>query len=179
MASPPPEVVGPGPVGRALHRVAVAVAAAGGVSLLGIMLVTVASVLGREVFGRPVPGDFELVEIGCAVAVFAFLPYCQLVRGNAVVDIFTEGASPRTRAALEGAGNLLLTLIAAVLTWRLALGGVDLRTYTEETMVLRVPLWWGFVAGGLGLGLLAVVSAYATWRSFREFRSRRRIDDEG
>jgi TRAP-type C4-dicarboxylate transport system permease small subunit len=174
-----PASVRPGPVGRALYRVSVVVAAVGGLSLLGIMLLTVASVIGRELFDSPVPGDFELVEIWCAVAVFAFLPYCQLVRGNVVVDLFTESASLRTRATLELIGNAMFTVIAAVLTWRMVLGGIDLATYHEETMVLRVPLWWGFVPGVLATALLTVVCAYTSWRSAAEYIAGRRIDAQG
>jgi TRAP-type C4-dicarboxylate transport system permease small subunit len=169
----------PGPIGRMLYRISVVFAAVGGLSLLGIIVLTVASVVGRELFDTPVSGDFELVEIGCAVAVFSFLPYCQLVRGNVVVDLFTESASLPTRAALELAGNLMFTVIAAVLTWRLVLGGIDLATYHEETMVLRVPAWWGFVPGALAMTLLTVVCAYTSWRSAAEYIDGRRIDVQG
>ena len=55
-----------------------------------------------------------------AVAIFSFLPYCQMVRGNVIVDVFTTRASPRTRALLDSIGNLLFTAIAALLTWRAA-----------------------------------------------------------
>jgi TRAP-type C4-dicarboxylate transport system permease small subunit len=171
--------VRPGPIGRMLYRISVVFAAVGGLSLLGIIVLTVASVVGRELFDTPIPGDFELVEIWCAVAVFAFLPYCQLVRGNVVVDLFTENASLHTRAALELAGNLMFTVIAAVLTWRLVLGGIDLAAYHEETMVLRVPAWWGFVPGGLAMGLLTIVCAYTSWRSAAEYIDGRRIESHG
>jgi TRAP-type C4-dicarboxylate transport system permease small subunit len=169
----------PGPIGRALYRVSVVFAAVGGLSLLGIIVLTVASVVGRELFDSPISGDFELVEIWCAVAVFSFLPYCQLVRGNVVVDLFTESASLHTRAALELAGNLMFTVIAGVLTWRLVLGGIDLAAYHEETMVLRVPAWWGFVPGGLAMGLLTIVCAYTSWRSAAEYIDGRRIESHG
>ena len=51
------------------------------------------SVTGSAVFGRPFPGDFELTEMGVAVAAFSFLPYCQLTGANVTADIFTSGAS--------------------------------------------------------------------------------------
>ncbi|MGH6902063.1 MAG: TRAP transporter small permease subunit, partial [Geminicoccaceae bacterium] len=87
----------PGPLGRALHLTATAVALIGGAILFALTLLTVVSVAGRAVFSAPIPGDFELVEVGMAVAIFAFLPYCQIVRGNVIVDLFTAKASPRTR----------------------------------------------------------------------------------
>ena len=174
-----PASAGPSPFGRALYRMSVIAAAFGGLSLVGIMLLTVVSVIGRQLFDSPIPGDFELVGIGCAIAVFAFLPYCQLMRRNVVVDLFAAKASLRTRAALELVGNLMFTGIAAVLTWRLVLGGIDLATFNEETMVLRLPLWWGFVPGVLAMVLLTVVCAYTAWRSSIEVISGRRIGPSG
>ena len=142
----------------------------GGVVALTVAGVVVVSVLRRWLLASPIPGDFELAQIGTAVAVFAFLPYCQIVRGNVIVDLFTTRASPRTRALLDAAGNLIYTAIAALLTWRGALGGLEVRGYGETTMVLRVPVWWGYVPAVLCLALLTLVCGYSTWRSLREAR---------
>jgi TRAP-type C4-dicarboxylate transport system permease small subunit len=159
-----------GPFGRALHRAATGIALIGGAVLVALTLLTVISVVGRAAFSAPIPGDFELVEIGMAVAIFAFLPYCQIVRGNVIVDLFTAKASPRTRALLDALGNLLYTAIAVLLTWRVALGGLEVRGYGETTMVLRVPVWWGYLPAVAFLAFLALVCAYTVWRSVLEYR---------
>lgn len=155
-------------VERLLTLLASSFAVFGGLVLTALILMTVISIIGRSLFNTPIPGDFELVEIGCAVAVFSFLPYCQLIRGNVVVDFFTARAQPRTKAILDMAGNLIYTGIAALLTWRLALGGMDLKRYNESTMVLQAPIWWGFVPVVIGSGLLTLVCAYSVWRSWRQ-----------
>ena len=49
--------------GRALLVACRWLAVAGGIVLLGIVGVTVVSVVLREVTGRPIPGDYELVAI--------------------------------------------------------------------------------------------------------------------
>ena len=51
-------------------------------------IVTV-SVIGRYLFSAPIPGDYDIVGILCGCAIFAFLPYCQLKRGNVLADFFT------------------------------------------------------------------------------------------
>jgi TRAP-type C4-dicarboxylate transport system permease small subunit len=160
-------------VGRALHRAATGIAVLGGLVLFALTLLTVISVVGRVAFSAPIQGDFELVELGMAVAIFSFLPYCQIVRGNVIVDLFTTRASPRTRALLDGIGNLLFTAVAALLTWRAAVGGLEIRSYRETTMVLQVPVWWGYVPAVAFLAFLTVVCAYTVWRSAREYRSAR------
>jgi TRAP-type C4-dicarboxylate transport system permease small subunit len=157
-------------MGRALYRTATGVAVVGGLVLFALTLLTVISVVGRVAFSAPIPGDFELVELGMAVAIFAFLPYCQIVRGNVIVDVFTTRASPRTRAVLDGVGNLLFTAIAALLTWRAAIGGLEIRSYHETTMVLQVPVWWGYVPAVAILAFLTIVCAYTVWRSALEYQ---------
>lgn len=119
-------------------------AAIGGLVILAMMLMTVTSIIKRSVLGAPIPGDFELVEIGSAIAIFCFLPWCQVSGGNVLVDFFTMKASPGTNHLLEAAGDLVYLLIAALLTWRLFHGGTEMREYGEQTMVLRIPLWWSF-----------------------------------
>src|SRR5688572_32078515 len=74
-------------VPRLVALVAKALAVFGGAVALAVAAVVVASVLRRWLFSQPIPGDFELAQIGTAVAVFAFLPYCQVTRGNIVVEI--------------------------------------------------------------------------------------------
>src|SRR3546814_14086731 len=57
----------------------------GGLVLVAVVLINVLSVIGGVVW-RPFPGDFEMTEIGIAVAAFAFLPYCQLTGANVLSD---------------------------------------------------------------------------------------------
>lgn len=127
------------------ERLCRALALLGGLVLLAMALVTVVSVLGRYLFGAPIPGDVELVALLTAVAVSLFLPYCQLRHGNVIVDVFTINASSAVRGWLDAAGSLMLVAIAATLSWRLGVGGLDLARSGDESMMLRLPTWWGFV----------------------------------
>src|SRR5262245_61354783 len=73
-----------------IERLAGAVAVLGGLLLLAMAGLVVVSVIGRRFFNAPVNGDFELVSMGAAIAVFTFLPYTQARRGNILVDTFTN-----------------------------------------------------------------------------------------
>nr|WP_255537814.1 TRAP transporter small permease [Motiliproteus sp. SC1-56] len=121
---------------------------------------TVVSVLGRFFFDSPVMGDFELVEVGCAIAVFAALPYCQWYRGNVVVDFFTLRAPAPLKGMLDALGSLTYGLLAALLAWRLSVGGYDMWRYGEETMVLGMARWWGFIPIVASMILLTLVCFY-------------------
>lgn len=156
---------------RLLTGICKIVAAAGGLVLLAITVITVVSVVGRTLFNTPLPGDFELIELGSAIAIFAFLPYCQIRKGNVIVDFFTAGASPATTHLLSAVGDLIFMLIAGLLTWRLIYGALDFFEYTEQTMVLRLPIWWAFVPILPASALLTVVCAFTSWRHLQGVRA--------
>jgi TRAP-type C4-dicarboxylate transport system permease small subunit len=158
------------PVGRFLFGVSRAVALAGGCLLAVMAAMTAVSVTGRSFFRAPIPGDFELVEIGLSVAIFSFLPYCQMARANVLVDFFMERAPARAKAFFDAAGGLLYLAIAALLLWRHSLGGIDMYRVGETSMILGVPRWWSFPAAVLCLALLLAVVGYTLWRSIREMR---------
>lgn len=154
------------PVDRVIYSLSNLFATGGGLLLLGLALMTVVSITGRYLFSLPVPGDFELVEVGCAISVFAFLPYCQLHSGNVVVDFFTLRARDKTRNRLDATCSLIYGLIAGLLTWRLALGGYDMYQYGEQTMILGLSRWWGFIPIVASLALLTLVCFYTGIRQW-------------
>ena len=139
-------------------------AVAGGVILLIAAGVTVVSVIGRYFFRMPVPGDIEIVGLLMAAAIALFFPQCQLHRGNVIVDVFTEAAPPAVRRWLDVLASLLVALVAAVLAWRLCIGAIELRAADDETMVLRLPTWIGFIVVVPSFALLAVAGLVAAWR---------------
>jgi TRAP-type C4-dicarboxylate transport system permease small subunit len=144
-------------VSRALDVLARAFAFAGGVVLVAMTGMSVVSIAGRTVLSRPLAGDFELVQAGCAVAVAAFLPYCQLRRGNIIVDFFTVRAGPRVQAALDALGALLLAAVMALLAWRTAAGMLTVKAAGEITMIVGFPVWLGYAAIVPSLALTALV----------------------
>lgn len=152
------------PLAHALNRVSQIFAIGGGLVLTGLTVISVLSIASRTLTGRSLPGDFELVELGCGVAVFAFLPYCHLRGGNVIVDFFTLKAGARVKRALDAAGGVIYLAIAVLLAWRMYLGGLDKLNSHETTMILGVPIWLAFVPIGLSLLLLIAVVAHVTWR---------------
>src|SRR5262245_50874116 len=84
--------------GRALRGTAKLLAIFGGIlSCVMAALVTI-SVAGRYLISKPISGDYDIVGILCGCAIFAFLPWCQLNRGNVLADFFTQKASPQVKA---------------------------------------------------------------------------------
>ena len=158
---------------RLIHRAALSLALAGGAALLAITALTVISVTGRGLIAvglGPVPGDYELVEMAAAFAVFSFLPWCQLQRGHVTVDLFMAPLGRRANLTADLIGNGLLTAAAGVIFWRLWLGLLDRQTFGETSFILGIPIWIGYLFAALGAALFVVVSGYTVLRSLRELR---------
>lgn len=165
------------PVGRALYRIARIFAILGGILLCLVGLMTTVSIVGRFVFSAPVPGDFELVAIGTGLSVFAFLPWCQLMRGNVIVDFFMDKAPTRAKAFCDTVGGLLYLGIGALLTWRMVFGGIDMYKYNESSMTIGFPRWTTFPISILLMGFLVIVVIYTIFRSIAETRAGRFFDE--
>lgn len=164
-------------VGFWIGRLAAAFALTGGLLLIVLVILSVVSITGRALAGRvdflpfrlgPIPGDFELVSAGCAVAVCAFLPWCQFRRGHVTVDVFITRLPPRGRAVLTLAGNVLMAGAVAFIAWRLQLGLSDKMRYGETTMILQMPVWYGYAGAVAGLWAFAMTALYTVWRSINE-----------
>ncbi len=151
-------------VGRALFSASYVFALLGGFVMAGLAAMVVVSVLGRWLFSAPIFGDFEMVAFGTAVAVFLFLPYCHMRRGNVIVDLLLSWAPKKVQGFFDMVGSVVLGMIAGVLAWRMTLGGADMFAYSETTYILALPLWWAFPFTVAASGLLALCCLYTAAR---------------
>ena len=126
------------------------------------------SIVGRTLFSKPITGDFELVQLACAVCVAAFLPYAQLQHSNIIVDFFTVNASHKTRARLDAFGAVLMALVTALVGWRTAVGATVVYANGETSMLMGVPIWISYAMMAPGFMLTAVVSLHAAWEYWRD-----------
>lgn len=132
-----------------------------------VALLTVASIVGRTFFARPIPGDVELTQFGVALAISLCLPWCQLHGANILVDFFTQHVRPRTRQRLDAVGALLVAVFCGLLSWRAAAGAFSVAEAGETTMILDVPMWisYAVLSPGLALAaLIALLQSVALWR---------------
>lgn len=121
----------------------------GGVILVILAIMSTLSIAGRALAGLgfglgPIPGDFELVEVGTAVAVFCFLPWCYLRNGHATVDLLWNMYPAGLQRVLLILGDTLMLVIWVLLIWRLAVGAMGYRETEETTFILQFPVWWGY-----------------------------------
>jgi TRAP-type C4-dicarboxylate transport system permease small subunit len=150
-----------------IYRVSRWTALVGGLVLVALTLMVVASVTGRALIGiglGPVPGDFELVEVGVGVAVFFFMPWCYLKGGHATVDLLYMHMPVWAKKAVVLVSDVLMLLVWLIMTWKLWEGMLEKREYLETTFILQMPVWWAYALCLVGaiVGCLAYVAKTLT-----------------
>jgi TRAP-type C4-dicarboxylate transport system permease small subunit len=151
---------------RTLESLAKLCALLAGVLLTAVTLMTCGSLIGRNLFGVTIVGDFELSGAAAGAAVALFMPWCQFSRGNIIVDFFTARATPRTTEALDRFGALLLGLAMALLAWRTSLGGLNAWQSGSGTMLIGFPEWLVYAGMLPPLVLTAVIGVAQALRGF-------------
>jgi TRAP-type C4-dicarboxylate transport system permease small subunit len=149
---------------RLIYGLSRAMAWFGAFVLVLLAGMSVVSIAGRALSGiglGPVPGDFELVEVGTAVAVFCFLPWAHLKRGHAAVDLFWRAYPAPLQRVLEVLADALMLVVWGLLVWRMGVALTDYRDNGETSFILGMPVWWGYA---LSMPPAVVGCAAYLWR---------------
>jgi TRAP-type C4-dicarboxylate transport system permease small subunit len=154
---------------KTLESLAKLCAILAGVLLTVITLMTCASLIGRNTVGWTLAGDFELTGVAAGAAIGLFLPWCQLRRGNIIVDFFTAKASDATNRMLDRLGALLVAAMMVLLAWRTTVGGLNAFSTQSGSMMLGFPEWIVFACIVPPLVLTAVIAFVQALRGFDGF----------
>ena len=138
---------------QATRRLSDRLALAGGALLLGMAALIAVSVLLRWLTRQGIPGDFELLQIGLALAVFSFMPLCQIRGGNLFVDTFTGRLPAAVQRRIDGFWSLVYAVVAVLIAAMMATGAVETLRAGTTSMVLELPLGWP----------IAICAVLATW----------------
>ncbi len=156
-----------GPGGRFLLALAKNLAIAGGLVFVGLVAMSIVSIVGRKLYAWPVPGDVELLQMCAAFAASAFFAYCHLANGDVKVDFFTHNFAPRNVARLDAVGSLLVGLFGSLIAWRTAAGALSLQEVGETSAVLGWPVWVAQALMVPGFVLLAAAGFYLCFHLLR------------
>ena len=125
----------------ALLRRAIGIASA--ISLLALVamtFVTVADVVGRYLFNRPLSGALELSELLMVFLVFGAFAVTERRGGHVDIDVVVNWLPPRGRALSESFAALLSLSFWGAITWRTALHAQNVRAAGETTPNLGLPI---------------------------------------
>jgi TRAP-type C4-dicarboxylate transport system permease small subunit len=143
---------------RLLDGLARLLALFGGALAVCLALLVSISITLRALGWGGVRGDFEFVQMGVALIVFAFMPWCQARRGNVMVDSFTTRLPPRFQAALDALWEVVFAGMMALIAWRLGAGALEAARSSTTTMVLLLPIAPAIAACAILAGFTALIA---------------------
>lgn len=156
-----------GPIGKSIEWACSVAAVLAGLLFCIEMVMSVISVAGRAAFSTPIQGDYELVQMLSAMGISLCLPYCQLRKGHVFVDFFTLWAPAALKRVLDSIAALLMASISFLLAWRIWVGMLEMREYGEASMVISLPIWWGYIPVVPSFVLLGITALYTFTRELR------------
>ena len=156
---------------KILEILAKACAVLAGMLLIVITLMTCISLIGRNTTGWSIVGAFELSGFAAGAAIALFMPWCQVKRGNIIVDFFTAKASEATQQRLDRFGALMLALAMGLMAWRTTIGGLNAWKSQSSSMIMGVPEWIVYVGMVPPLVLTAVIALVQAARGFQTHES--------
>jgi TRAP-type C4-dicarboxylate transport system permease small subunit len=140
----------------------------GGLTLVCMAIMSLWSIVGRSFFSSPLLGDYELVQMLSGMAVAMTLPYAQWIGGHVIVDFFTAKAPVKANALMDMIAAVLMALFSAVISWRLVVGLIDLKSTMDASMMLNLPTWWSYVPMTISFGLLTATALFTANTNLRK-----------
>lgn len=112
---------------------------------------------------RTIRGMYEILKLGVAFVIFAFLPITSFDRAHAVVDVFTDFLPLRLNQFLVTFWEVIFFIVLVLITWRL-FGGME-RLFDRHVVsqVLKIPEWWGFFIAFVQMIIATGVSGFVVW----------------
>ena len=145
---------------RVLDRATLVLAALAGCSLIFMVVMIATGVIARYVFGRPILGSNEIVQMTAVALVMLALPYCTARRGHVCVDVFDAAIGRWGRFIGDLLSRLLSGFVLAVLVFRAVLKALDAHRYGDATNMLGLPIWpfYAILAAGMACCILVLTA---------------------
>lgn len=110
----------------------------GAVSLVGMMVLTCADVVGRYL-GHPIFGSVEIVGYLAVMTAIMSLAYTHKEKGHIGVEILVRNFSKHTQDGIEIFTHVIGAVLSGVITWRMFLYAGTIRRSGEVSMNLELP----------------------------------------
>lgn len=139
-----------------------------GIGLLLLLALIFASVVMRYVFGAPMVGVNEIVQLGSVAIVMLALPWCTAEGAHVGVNVLDQQIGPWGRFIGDLQARAIGAAILTALVWRAALKALDAREFGDATNMLQMPIWPFYAMISLGMALCALVLVLQFVQTLRE-----------
>lgn len=133
-------------------------------AIAAMMVFTIADIIMKNLFNRPIKGTFELVELMLVFVVF--LGFAEVFRSDAniSVDVVDHGVDERARHLLKIFGATASLGFLLLMFWAMIAPAWDTVRYPQWTQELGLPIYayWAVIIAGTVLTIVAAAVALAS-----------------
>jgi len=129
----------------------------GALTMIGLMLLTVADVFLRKFFNAPILGSFEMTEFLLVALVFFAIPWAALKKANVKVDLIVGKLSQRAQAAFSSVTCLLSLIVTAFFGWYTIPQAIYILRLGSVSDMLEIPVYPFYFVVAFGFFLLTFV----------------------
>jgi TRAP-type C4-dicarboxylate transport system permease small subunit len=129
----------------------------GMLSLIGLVIVSVADVFLRRFFNAPLRGAAELTQVSLSVVVFGSLAYCAMRNAHVAVDVITARFRQGAQRVLRIGTHFLSIVILGIISWQLFTYAAKMQEVGKMTVMLEISVYPFVFAAAVGTALLGLV----------------------
>ena len=116
--------------------------------MLGLLMVlTVANVILRDIFNRPIRGTPELSEFMMVIVIFLALAWCAIIRQHVRVELVVTRLPLRVQMVLNSITMFITLGIFVTITWRSFLESMIVYDTTSLLRLPHAPFYWIMTSG--------------------------------
>lgn len=160
---------------RGLHKVEGVMALLSGLTVMGLMVLAVISVSGRNFFAQPLPGYVDIILLAMPFIAILGVAYTQRDGGHIRMDIVVGALSGRVLWAVEFLTTLVVLVVVVLLIWGSwahfdrSFDSEMPRWSTDSTIDIGLPIWPAKLIVPVSFSILALRLALQLWGYGRAF----------
>ena len=121
-------------IDQRLYKLETVLALFSGFTVLGLIILAVVSVAGRNLFSQPIPGYIDWIEQFMPLIAFMGIAYTQRDGGHIRMDMLVNQLKGRVLWFLEALTTLIILLLVILLIW-------GSWSHFERSFDFSAPLW--------------------------------------
>ena len=155
---------------KVVYPASSAVSIIGMITLILMVLLTIAEVIARRFFNEPITGALSLSSLGLVVFVFLTLAFCAVKGGHVELGILTSAFPKRLQAVIASIMYILTAGILGVAGWQLWVQAMKVQNAGQTSGPLEIVIYPFLYIASLGTLLVALVYFIFCLNSLSEVR---------
>lgn len=162
-------------IDQRLYKLETGLALLGGFTVLGLIILAVVSVAGRNLFSQPIPGYIDWIEQFMPLIAFMGIAYTQRDGGHIRMDMLVNQLKGRVLWFVEALTTLIILLLVILLIW--GSWSHFERSFDfsaplwsrDSTIDIGLPLWPAKLLAPVALSVLSIRLVLQIWGFARAF----------